>query len=164
MNKAVFLDRDGVINSDVGHYYIFKPEDVVINPGVIEGCKLLQKNGYKLFIITNQGGVAKHKYEKEDVEAVHQTILSIFLANGITITDVYFCPHHNLIEKCFCRKPGNINIEKAIARYGIDRQKSWFIGDNVKDVEAGTASHLKTIKINANENLLPFCKQVIESE
>lgn len=164
MNKAVFLDRDGVINSDVGHYYIFKPEDVLINPGVIAGCKLLLKHNYILIIITNQGGVAKQKYGKEDVEAVHKKLLSIFNDNGIHITDIYYCPHHNQIENCFCRKPANLNIEKAIARYKIDRKKSWFIGDNIKDIEAGSASDLQTIKIKANENLLPFCEQIIQSE
>ncbi len=160
MKKAVFLDRDGVINSDIGHYYIFKPEDVVINPGVIEGCQLLLKHGYLLFVITNQGGVAKQKYGKEDVEAVHTKILDEFHSNGIHITDIYFCPHHNHIEKCFCRKPANLNIEKAIARYQINRDTSWFIGDNVKDVEAGAASGLHTIKIKANENLLPYCRKI----
>lgn len=164
MNKAVFLDRDGVINSDVGHYYIFKPQDVVVNPGVIEGCKLLLDHGFILIIITNQGGVAKHKYGKEDVEAVHEKILSIFNDNGIKITDIYYCPHHNLVEKCFCRKPANLNIEKAIARYKIDREKSWFIGDNMKDIEAGSASKLHTIKIKANEDLLPFCKKIIQAD
>lgn len=163
MNKAVFLDRDGVINSDVGHYYIYKPEDVRINSGVIEGCKLLLAHQYKLFIITNQGGVAKHKYGKEDVEEVHQKILSIFKEHQITITDIYFCPHHDQIGKCLCRKPANLNIEKAIARYKIDRDYSWFIGDNVKDVEAGKASGLSTIKITANEDLLPYCEKIVSS-
>lgn len=163
MNKAVFLDRDGVINSDVGHYYIYKPEDVRINPGVIEGCQLLLKHNYKLFIITNQGGVAKQKYGKEDVEAVHQKILSVFKTHNITISDIYFCPHHNLIEKCLCRKPANLNIEKAIARYKINRDLSWFIGDNIKDIEAGEASGLNTIKITANEDVLPYCNKIISS-
>ena len=60
LNKAVFLDRDGTINSDEGHYYIYKPEDFVFNPGVIEGLKRLQKAGYLLIVITNQGGIAKY--------------------------------------------------------------------------------------------------------
>ena len=67
LNKAVFLDRDGTINSDEGHYYIYKPEDFVFNPGVIEGLKRLQKAGYLLIVITNQGGIAKGIYTREDM-------------------------------------------------------------------------------------------------
>ena len=66
LNKAVFFDRDGTINSDEGHYYIYKPEDFVFNPGVIEGMKRLQTAGYLLFVITNQGGIAKGIYTRED--------------------------------------------------------------------------------------------------
>lgn len=72
LNKAVFLDRDGTINSDEGHYYIYKPEDFVFNPGVIEGLKRLQKAGYLLIVITNQGGIAKGIYTREDMFKVHE--------------------------------------------------------------------------------------------
>jgi D-glycero-D-manno-heptose 1,7-bisphosphate phosphatase len=71
MNKAVFIDRDGVINNDEGHYYIYKAKDFKLNPGIIEGLKLLQDAGFKLFVITNQGGVAKGEYSEDDVEIVH---------------------------------------------------------------------------------------------
>ena len=161
MNKAIFLDRDGVINSDEGHYYIYKPEDVKMNPGVIEGCLLLKQHGFLLIIITNQGGIAKGQYTKADAESVNATIVAQFEKAGIHIEEIYYCPHHNDKEKCLCRKPGNINIEKAIARFHIDRTQSWFIGDNFRDVEAGKASGLKTVKIEANENLLPFCQKII---
>lgn len=163
INKAVFLDRDGVINSDEGHYYIFKPEDVKLNPGVIAGCQLLQKHNYLLIIITNQGGIAKGKYTKADAESVHNCILEQFNAAQITISEIYYCPHHSDLEKCLCRKPGNLNIEKALARFKIDRTQSWFIGDNQTDIQAGKASGLRTIKVDANSNLLPFCQQIINT-
>ena len=76
LHKAVFFDRDGTINSDEGHYYIYKPEDFVFNPGVVEGMKRLQDAGYLLFVITNQGGVAKGIYTCEDVDRVHTYMCS----------------------------------------------------------------------------------------
>lgn len=71
MNKAIFLDRDGTINSDEGHYYIYKVEDFVFNPGVIDGIRRLNEAGYLIIVVTNQGGVAKGEYTIEDVENLH---------------------------------------------------------------------------------------------
>lgn len=71
MQKAIFLDRDGVINSDVGHYYIYKVEDFIINKGIVNSLKRFQESGYILFVISNQGGVAKGIYSCEDVDKVH---------------------------------------------------------------------------------------------
>ncbi len=164
MNKAVFIDRDGVILNDVGHYYIYKTEDVVFNPGVAEGLKLLQDAGYLLIIITNQGGIAKSEYTKKDVEKVHQVIYDYLNQYNIRITETYFCPHHNKIEKCMCRKPENLNIEKAICRFHIDRSQSWMIGDNTTDVEAGQKSGLQTIKTIKNTDLLPYCQHILNAE
>ena len=82
MNKAVFLDRDGVIN-DGTSYYTYKAEDFTLNKGVLEALKLLQNNGYFLFVITNQGGIAKKMYAKADVENVHTYMLNQFKKTNI---------------------------------------------------------------------------------
>lgn len=161
MNKAVFIDRDGVINSDVGHYYIFKPEDFVLNEGIITSLKRLQDAGFLLVIITNQGGINKGEYTHADVKSVHAKMLRLFAEHGITIEDIYYCPHHDKFQKCMCRKPLNLNIEKAIHRFNIDRTQSWFIGDSVRDIQAGEASSLKTVKLNSNENLLPYIEEIV---
>ena len=92
LNKAVFLDRDGTINSDEGHYYIYKPEDFVFNPGVIEGLKRLQKAGYLLIVITNQGGIAKGIYTREDMFKVHEKMCAELEKHGVTLTKIYYCP------------------------------------------------------------------------
>lgn len=161
MQKAVFIDRDGVLNSDVGHYYIFKPDDFVLNEGVVEALKLLVADGFILVVITNQGGISKGKYTQADVEAVHAKLVDLLLQHDIHLAEIYYCPHHSDNEKCLCRKPGNLNIEKAITRFKIDRDASWMIGDNKKDIEAGERSGLRTVKINSNENILPWCKKII---
>ena len=98
LHKAVFFDRDGTINSDEGHYYIYKPEDFVFNPGVVEGMKRLQDAGYLLFVITNQGGVAKGIYTCEDVDRVHAYMCSELAKQGIQLTKIYYCPHHESVQ------------------------------------------------------------------
>ncbi len=159
--KAIFLDRDGVINNDTGHYYIYKPDDFIFNDGIIEGLSILKKNKFLFIVITNQGGIAKKIYTHNDVYKVHKKMQSDFNKNNIKLTDIYYCPHHSDIEKCLCRKPGSLMIEKAIAKYNIDVSKSYFIGDKQTDVEAGRKAGLKSFKIKTNESILPIVKKII---
>jgi D-glycero-D-manno-heptose 1,7-bisphosphate phosphatase len=161
LKKAIFIDRDGTINNDTGHYYIYKPSDFKLNPGVGEGLKLLQDDGFLLIVISNQGGVAKGIYDISDIEKVHLEMRLQLAEFGVKLTEIYYCPHHNDVQRCLCRKPGNLNIEKAIARFRIDRSKSYFIGDSERDVLAGEKSKLKTIKIDKNTDLLPICKSIL---
>lgn len=164
MNKAIFIDRDGVINSDIGHYYIYKPEDFILNEGIIEALQQFKEAGYLLIVISNQGGVDKGMYTCDDVEAVHQKMRYLLEQKGIELSEIYYCPHHNEVQKCMCRKPSNLNIEKAIARFDIDRAQSWMIGDSDRDILAGKASNLHTLKIESNENILPFVNTIIQSQ
>lgn len=160
MDKAVFLDRDGVINSDVGHYYIYKPEHFKLNQGVIDALKIWKSKGYVFIVITNQGGIARGTYTISDVERVHKKFLSLMNENDIHIKEIYVCPHHDKFEKCLCRKPDSLNFEKAIARFSIDRSKSYMVGDNVKDVVAAEKTGLKGIKIESNQSLLSIIDRV----
>ncbi len=160
MQKAIFLDRDGVINSDVGHYYIFKPEHFALNKGLVEALGAWQKKGYIFIVISNQGGIARGTYTKNDVEKVHKHFMGLMDEHNIKITEIYYCPHHNEFEKCLCRKPDSLMIEKAIARFDVDVEKSYMIGDNHKDIEAAEKAGLKGIKIESNQNLETIFKQV----
>ena len=163
MNQAVFIDRDGVINNDEGHYYIYKPEDFKLNNGIIEGLSLLQKSGFKLIIVTNQGGVAKGEYTEGDVHKVHQHFLNLMAEAGIVISDIYYCPHHNKIADCDCRKPKPGMILKALKEHKIDPEASYLIGDSPRDIEAGEKAGLKQcFKIEANNSIVPVCKLIIE--
>ncbi|MFB6343204.1 D-glycero-alpha-D-manno-heptose-1,7-bisphosphate 7-phosphatase [Saccharicrinis sp. FJH62] len=162
MRKAIFIDRDGTINSDVGHYYIYKPEDFKLNPGVGEGLKLLQDVGFLIIVITNQGGVAKGEYTISDVEKVHLEMRNQLKKFGVSLTEIYYCPHHSDIQRCLCRKPGNLNIEKAISRFRIDRTQSYMIGDSERDMQAGQKSKLRCIKISTNADLLPVCQEILD--
>ncbi len=163
MKKAIFLDRDGVINKEVGNY-VYKVSDFIINEGVFEALKLLQDADYLLIIITNQGGIAKNIYTKQDVDKVHGFLNSELQKHNIKLTEIYYCPHHNEVNNiCLCRKPNSIMIEKAIARFNIDVNKSYMIGDRNRDVEAGEKAGLKTVKILSNENILEICKKIISN-
>ncbi|MCG8579834.1 MAG: HAD family hydrolase [Bacteroidales bacterium] len=162
MNKAVFIDRDGVINNDEGHYYIYKVKDFKLNPGIIEGLKLLQDAGFKLFVITNQGGVAKGEYSEDDVEIVHGHFLQLMFDNDIRITDIYYCPHHESVEDCDCRKPKPGMINQACDEHQIDKAASYLIGDSHRDIEAGNAAGLKqSIKIAKNSSIIDVCNTII---
>ena len=162
MNKAIFLDRDGVINQNDDHYYVYKPGDFVINQGIMEFMEALQKEGYLLVIITNQGGISKGLYTRTDTDRIHELLIEQCSRYKIRISEIYFCPHSSKIENCLCRKPMPLMLEKAIARFGIDPDISWFIGDSDRDSEAGEAAGLNTLKIESNENLLPYLPKFLK--
>ncbi|WP_372751191.1 D-glycero-alpha-D-manno-heptose-1,7-bisphosphate 7-phosphatase [Labilibaculum sp.] len=164
MQKALFLDRDGVINSDVGHYYIYKIDDFIINDGIIPALQKISKAGYLLFIVSNQGGIAKGIYTETDVEILHNHLLSLLEKENIQIKKIYFCPHHDSVQKCNCRKPSPYFLNKAIKEYQIDASKSYMIGDSPRDIQAAEAAGVKGIKIDSNENISTYCNQIIKGE
>jgi len=160
MQKAIFLDRDGVINNDKGHYYIFKPVHFILNDGLIDALRILDGKGFVFIVITNQGGIAKGKYTLDDVNQVHKKLIEELKANNIEILEIYVCPHHSEIEKCICRKPDSLSIEKAIARFNIDVMHSYMIGDNKKDILAAEKVGLKGIKVDSNQSLMTILDQI----
>jgi D-glycero-D-manno-heptose 1,7-bisphosphate phosphatase len=153
LNKAVFLDRDGVINRERGEY-TWKLEDFTINEGLIEFMYYAQQKGYLLIVISNQGGIQRGKYTLQDVEIAHNYLKEELRKNNVELTEIYICPHHDKTERCFCRKPQPIMLEKAIARFNIDVTRSFFFGDSARDVEAGNAVGVKSIRIEPNSSLL----------
>lgn len=161
MRKVVFIDRDGVINNDTGHYYIYKPEDFIFNLGLLESLTILQKRGFEFVVVSNQGGISKRTYSKIEVEKVHAKMVEGFKEKGIELLEVYYCPHHSEVEKCWCRKPGALMIEKAIARFGIDKEASFLIGDNTKDIEAASSAGIRGVKIESNQNLLTIIESLV---
>ncbi len=161
MNKAVFLDRDGVINDGTA-YYTYTKEAFVVNPGVIEGLQKLQKAGYKFIVITNQSGVAKGVYSLDDVKTVHQYMIRQFVENGVVIDGLFVCPHHPSVADCNCRKPKTELFERAIRDFDIDVTKSYMIGDSERDIIAAEKVGVKGIKIERNENILPYCQKIID--
>ena len=151
MNKAVFLDRDGVINVERG--YTHRLEDFVILPDLVETLQLFLKKGYLLIVVSNQGGVARGLYTQSDIEMLHGFLTKELEKNNIRLSEIYYCLHHPEVSKCICRKPDSLFIEKALARFGIDPGQSYFIGDKDRDVEAAAKAGVKGILIEANSSL-----------
>ncbi len=132
--KAIFLDRDGVINVD--HGYVGSVEEFEFIDGVFESLQKLQKKGFKLFIVTNQSGIARGYYSEEAFLKLTEWMLNELQKRGIKIVEVAYCPHAP-DEGCGCRKPEPGMIEYLAKKYGVDLQNSWIIGDKPSDVEAG---------------------------
>ncbi len=160
MRKAIILDRDGVICDNSEHYYITRKEDLRLNPGVTETLSALKQRGYIFIMITNQGGIATGHNTHENVEQVHRYMRSLLENAGIILEDIYYCPHHDSVEACLCRKPLPLMLEKAMARFGIDPGNSWFIGDSERDMEAGKAAGVRTIQVESNGNLTKILEQI----
>lgn len=152
MRKVVFLDRDGVINIERGEY-TFLVEDFKSVEGLFDALTILKSKGYEFIVITNQGGISKQLYNHIDVKNVHKVMLQWFNYYNIPLLDIFYCPHHSFLEKCICRKPDSLMLEKAIAKYNIDISQSYFIGDSRRDELAGVKIGLKTIRVKANDNL-----------
>lgn len=137
MNKAIFLDRDGTIN--VEKNYLYKIEDFEFLPGVIDALRQLQRAGYLLIIITNQSGIARGYYTEEDFRKLNEWMLTTLKGQGVTITDVYYCPHlpdTQIVEyrkNCNCRKPKLGLYEQAVREHNIDLSQSYAIGDKIRD-------------------------------
>ncbi len=136
MNKAFFLDRDGVVNYDVR--YCHEPEKIELKPGFAEGVKLLHRAGYLAVVITNQGGIALGMYEASAVQDCHARIQELLALSGEKIDGFYFCPHHQKVNgECSCRKPNPGMLFKAARDLDIDISNSYMVGDRISDLEAG---------------------------
>ena len=162
MTKTIFLDRDGVINKETG--FVFRVEDFILTGDIIPSLKKLQDAGFILVVITNQSGIAKELYTHDDVKKVHTHMLSLMKENGITISEIYYCPHHPDVEPCICRKPDSGMIEKAIARFNIDISKSFFIGDKERDIQAAEKAGVKGIMIDADSPVMGIVEEIIKSQ
>lgn len=150
-NKAVFLDRDGVLNKEMGDY-VCRLEDFHVLEQNIEPLKVLKDKGYLLIVATNQGGLAKGWYTEEELAKMHARLKDIYKAHGVEFTDIFYCPHHpDFTGDCDCRKPKPGLLLRGIEKYNIDPAQSYFIGDRERDVEAGTAAGVKGILINSDQ-------------
>lgn len=152
MKKVVFLDRDGVINREVGDY-VFSLDKFVLNDGLASALQNYKEQGYHFIIITNQGGISKKRYSKDDVLILNNYLKSWFKDKGLGLLDIMFCPHHDTIEACICRKPNSLMLEKAIAKHSVSIAESFLIGDSPRDIQAAEKVGLKGILIEANSNL-----------
>lgn len=159
-NKAVFLDRDGVINKHRDDYVKNIAEFELVD-GVEKQLKLLSDNHFKLIVITNQSMVGRGLSTKKDLLAINDKMQNLFKKVDFQIDRIYCCLHTPW-DNCNCRKPRVKLFEKAIEDFDIDVKNSWLIGDNQSDIMAGQKIGCKTILIKANSGLEEAVQQILK--
>lgn len=143
MNKAVFLDRDGVLNEEIGDY-VYRLTDFKIVAGIIDTLSALKTQGFILVVITNQAGIAKGRYTHADVHEMHEYFQK---ESGNLIDKFYYSPYHPDYSESIGRKPGTLLFEKAIAKFDIDPAQSWMVGDKERDLVPAKKLGMKTIRV-----------------
>ena len=142
MKKALFLDRDGVIN--VEKEYLYKIDDFEFIDGIFELCSYYQNLGYLIIVVTNQSGISRGYYSQEDFNILTKWMIQEFSKKNIKINKVYFCPHHpDISGECSCRKPKNGMLLEAQKDFSIDLRNSLLVGDKERDIEAGLNAGLR---------------------
>lgn len=165
MQKAIFLDRDGVINIDKD--YIYEIEKFEFIDGVFESLVYLQNIGYKLFIVTNQSGIGRGYYTLENFNILTSWMLEKLKEKNIIIDEVQLCPH-SPESNCTCRKPAIGMIESILKNNKVDLSNSWLIGDKSSDIKCAINANIKnTIQVQSgksfdkNESLATYiCKSI----
>jgi D-glycero-D-manno-heptose 1,7-bisphosphate phosphatase len=154
MRKALFLDRDGVINVD--HGYVCTPERTEFIDGIFDLCRVARQRGYLIVVVTNQAGIARGYYSEQDFLGYMDWMRGVFVEQGIPLDAVYYCPHHptdgigDYLRACECRKPEPGMILAAQRDLGIDLKRSVLVGDKPSDLQAGDAAGVGTcIRVHA---------------
>ena len=156
MTPAVLLDKDGTLIEDVP--YNVDPALIRLTPRADEGLGALHAAGYRLFVISNQSGVARGYFPEAALAAVEGRLRELLTELGVPLAGFYYCPHHpagvvaGYAVTCDCRKPAPGLVRRAAADLGLDVGRSWFIGDILDDVEAGRRAGCRTVLVdNGNE-------------
>jgi D-glycero-D-manno-heptose 1,7-bisphosphate phosphatase len=165
MNKAVFLDRDGVINPLVYNEKTSEyesphhVEDFSVFVYVSKSIKLLRAKGYKIIVVSNQPSFAKGKTSLENIKAIEKLLFDFSEENGGLIDAQYYCYHHpngiapGYSKHCRCRKPGTLFLEEAIIKFNLSARQCWFVGDQDTDIKCGSSVGFNTIKINNKHSM-----------
>ncbi len=144
MNRAVFLDRDGTLNAEVG--YVTHPEMLTLLPGAAEAVADLCRAGWQVFVFTNQSGIGRGLYTETDLAAIHAKLITEIETAGGTISGIYSCPHAPDAD-CDCRKPLPGLLYRAAQEHSLDLTECVVIGDSQRDIEAGQAAGCRTILV-----------------
>lgn len=158
--RAVFLDRDGVINAN--SKYVNYPEDLIIFPWAGPAIRLLKKAGFLVFIVTNQGGIELGFFTEADLSAIHSVLEFQLRKQDAGIDEIVYCPHFH--QDCDCRKPKPGMILGLAEKYHIQLSNSWMIGDRESDIEAGKTAGCRTVKLGEADPGADFnCQRLDEA-
>ncbi|MEN3336651.1 MAG: D-glycero-D-manno-heptose 1,7-bisphosphate phosphatase [Acidobacteriota bacterium] len=148
---AVFLDRDGTLIDEVG--YLDRPERISLYPWSIDAVRALNRAGMRIIMVSNQSGIARGFFDERTLAGIHDRLASLLAAGGARLDAYYYCPHHpngtvpQYARACDCRKPGRGLVDRAVAEFGIDPQRSFCIGDRWLDVELARAVGAKGVLV-----------------
>jgi histidinol-phosphate phosphatase family protein len=159
--KAVFLDRDGVINKNKNDY-VKTILELELFPSIEIPIKKLKNNGYLIIVITNQSALNRNLMNIRQLNEIHSYIQNYLSKFDVNVDKFYFCPHKPN-ENCSCRKPRNGMLIQAIKEFNIDPNLSWMIGDRDSDIQAGISIGCKTVKINNKINLDLAVDEILNS-
>jgi D-glycero-D-manno-heptose 1,7-bisphosphate phosphatase len=146
---AVFLDRDGTINEEVG--YIYDAQDLRLIPGAADAIRRLNEAGIMAILVTNQSGPARGYYPESHIGTLHQRLNDLLLDEGALLDDLFYCPHlpdgtdPRYAIACNCRKPGTQMVDEAVAKHPVDLARSYVVGDKATDVELGHNAGCRTV-------------------
>jgi len=155
MRKAVFLDRDGVINHDPGEYTKSASEFQFLT-GIFETLRIINDRGFELVVITNQGGIAKGLYSLDDFYAIDAKMHAGFRENNVRVLETFFCPHHPDFGKCLCRKPHSLLVQKALGKHYLSASDSVMVGDKERDVQCAEGAGVRGVLIPTNAPLSDY--------
>jgi len=148
-SRAVFLDRDGVINHKAPEGdYIRTWCEIELIAGAVKAVASLNHAGYKVFVATNQRGVATSRVRTEDLLDIHKRIRWEFARGGAVISEIYYCPH-DTSDNCACRKPQPGMLQQAAREHGLDLRFSWMVGDSISDVRAGENAGCRNVLLTS---------------
>jgi D-glycero-D-manno-heptose 1,7-bisphosphate phosphatase len=148
---GIFFDRDGTLNTEVD--FLSRPEELELIPRSARAIREANEFGVKVFIITNQSGIARSLFSEADLAAVHKRLLTLLAREGAHVDGIYFCPHHpdygtpRYRKLCSCRKPKPGMLRKAVKEHAVRLRDSFVIGDRCVDMEAGKAVGCRTAMV-----------------
>ena len=159
--KAIFLDRDGVINQERKDY-VKNLEEFKIFDNVADAISLLKKENFLVVVITNQSAINRKLLSIENLEKIHEFLKKYLKKNNTSLDGIYYCPH-TPDECCACRKPKPGLLLKAASDLNIDLNNSWMIGDSKTDIDAAKTAGCNSILLKKNENLFDIVKELISN-
>lgn len=147
--RAVFVDRDGTINEDVGH--LGDEKMLRLLPGAARALRRLSEADFRLFIVTNQSGVGRGFLDREALERVNRALEETLAGKGVGLDGIYVCPHC-ADEDCDCRKPRTGMIKRAAGKFGVDLGGSYMVGDKLRDVETGLRAGCRSVLVTTGND------------
>lgn len=159
MQKILFLDRDGVIN--IERNYVYKKAQFIFIEDIFSTCLFFQNQGFKIIVVTNQSGIARKYYSRDDFLSLSRWMIKKFKQRNIEILDVLFCPHHpDFSGQCDCRKPAPGLFLEAFKKYTVDLEESIMIGDKISDIYAANEAGINNAFLVKTGHSIPLTNEL----